>query len=243
MRCFSQSTAYGAKGGAKVRRQAQAETNKAKSTSGSGTATTTSDGRPKPNPEDPFDFADVEYGWNKGSEHYTEQLKRMRGGGRYNPDVIGELRVRPDKNSAETFPLRELAAVVPKGGRSLGILVHEEALVKPVMSAIQSSPDFNQQPQISPDNELELVLRVDAESKDDLVKRAKETCHAWREQLRTERQKRDTVIKKWQKDKVITSDDKTKLDKELQKLQDQRMTLINNKEKEILQFIASKDGR
>ncbi|KAK1764827.1 ribosome recycling factor domain-containing protein [Phialemonium atrogriseum] len=167
----------------------------------------------------------------------------MRAGGRFNPDAIGAVRVRPDKKSAETFPLHELAAVVPKGGRNIGVLVHEAAYIKPVMSAIQASPDFNQQPQRSEENELELILKVEPERKEGLVKRAKELCHAWREQVRAERHKRDVVVKRWHKDGLLTANDKTRLEKELQKLQDKRMAHVDSKEKEILQHIAAKEGR
>lgn len=201
------------------------------------------DGRPKPNPEDPFEFADLEFTWKKGADHFEDLLKKMRAGGRFNPDVIGELRVRPDKKLPETFPLHELAAVVPKGGRNISVLVHEAAFVKPVMSAIQTSPDFNQQPQRSEENELELLLKIEPEKKEGLVKRAKETCHSWREQIRAETHKRDVLAKKWHKDGQLTTNDKSRLEKELKKLQDKRMAVVDSKEKEILQHIATKDGR
>ena len=201
------------------------------------------DGRPKPNPEDPFDFSDFEFGCKKGADHFEEELKKMRAGGRFTPDVIGAVRVRPDKKSGETFPLHELAAIVPKGGRNISVLVHEASFVKPVMSAVQGSPQFNQQPQRSEDNELELIIKVEPEKKDGLAKRAKEVCHAWREQIRAEKHKRDTAAKKWKKDKLVTSDDKTRHDKELQKLQDKKMAHVDTKEKEILQHIANRESR
>ncbi len=48
--------------------------------------------------------------------------------------------------------------------------------------------------------------------------------------------------KKWTSDKVVTSDDKRKLDKDLQKVQDARMATIATKEKEVLNYIASREG-
>ena len=211
--------------------------------SSSSSAAAAPDGRPKPNPEDPFELADLEFSWKKGADHFEDLLKKMRAGGRFNPDVIGELRVRPDKKLPESFPLHELAAVVPKGGRNISVLVHEEAFVKPIMSAIQNSADFNQQPQRSEDNELELMLKIEPEKKEGLVKRAKETCHSWREQIRAETHKRDVLAKKWHKDGHLTSDDKARLEKELKKQQDKRMAVVDTKEKEILQHIATRDGR
>ncbi|KAL1862792.1 hypothetical protein VTK73DRAFT_6609 [Phialemonium thermophilum] len=241
---FLHATTCLAKSDTKDRRKAKGDVTNSKAKS-SGTAaaepssSSSEGGRPKPNPEDPFDFTDLEFAWNRAAERYEEQLKQLRAGGRFNAEAIGAVRVRPDKsNPGQTFPLHELAAVVPRGGRTIAVLVHEAANVKPVMSAIQSSPDFNQQPQRSEDNELELLLRVEPERKDGLLKRAKETCHAWREQIRAERHRRDVVHKKWRKDNIVTSDDKTRLDKELQKLLDKRMAQVDAKEKEVLLHIS-----
>ncbi len=198
--------------------------------------------RPQPNAEDPFDLADVEHSFGRVSEKHEAQLKLMRTGGRFNPDTIGALPVRPDKNAQVTYPLRELAQVVVKGGRTVSIMVSEERLVKPVQSAIMNSEDFNQQPQRAEDNELELLMKVEPERADALVKRAKDILHRWREDVRAERHKRDVVHKKWKDDKVITTDDKRKLDKDLQKLQDARMGILATKEKEVLNYIASREG-
>jgi ribosome recycling factor len=189
---------------------------------------------PKPNPEDPFDLADLEHAFAKGTEHHLNELTKARSGGRFNPDTLGQVRVRPDKKSPEVFPLHELAAIVPKqGSRKVSILVHELANVKPVMSAIQASPDFNQQPQRVEDNEQELVLTVEAEDPQETAKRLKDILNAWRQQVRDAKHKREQVVKKWRKDGTIVQDDLTRLEKEMQKLQDKKMAEIKAKEKEV----------
>jgi ribosome recycling factor len=183
-------------------------------------------------------LSDLEFAFARAAEHHVDTLKKLRTGGRFNPDVIGALRVRPDKKDPATFPLHELAAIVPKGGRTISILVHELDHVKMVMSAIQTSPEFNQQPQRVEDNEQELILKVEAEKADDLNKRVKEICHAWRGQVRADRHKRDVIVKKWRADNTILSDDVRKLEKDMQKLQDKKMAEIDAEEKKVLQQLA-----
>lgn len=164
-------------------------------------------------------------------------------GGRFNPDVVGALRVRPDRHAAETYPLRELAQVAHKGGRNVSILVNEAEYIKPIMSAVQASPDFNQQPQLSPDNELELLIKIVPENPDEQARRVKEVCHAWREQIRDQLRRRSKEHAKWAGAKLVTADDVRRLDKEVKKLQDQQMTAIDAKEKKALQEVTSKQNR
>jgi ribosome recycling factor len=197
--------------------------------------TSSSSDGPSPNPEEPFNFADVEYAFAKGTYHYLNELTKARSGGRFNPDILGQLRVRPDKKLPQTFPLHELAAIVPKhGSRKVSILVHELANVKPVMTAIQASPDFNQQPQRVEDNEQELVLTVEAEDPEETAKRLKDILTAWRVQVRDAKHRRETAAKNWLRDNKIVRDDFKRHEEELQKLQDKKMAEIKAKEKEIL---------
>ncbi|KAH8880062.1 ribosome recycling factor [Thozetella sp. PMI_491] len=242
-RLFSQSTpqhkSAKPKGAAKSKKDSGASKEGASGSSGSKDEK----GRVQANPEDPFDLTDVEQAFDRLGRRHEEELKQMRSGGRFTPEVIGALLVRPEKGSSATYPLREVAQVAPKGGRTISILVSEARLVKAVQSAILNSENYNQQPQVAEDNELELLMKVEPEPTDALVKRAKEVLHRWREEVRAERHKRDVVNKKWVADKVLSTDDKRKLDKELQKVQDARMNAINNKEKEVLKLIASSQGR
>lgn len=204
------------------------------SSNNSASSSSSSSDTPKPNLEDPFDLADLEHAFAKGTEHYLNELTKARSGGRFNPDVLGALRVRPDKKSAETFPLHELAAIVPKrGSRKVSVLVHELGNVKPIMTAIQASPDFNQQPQRVEDNEQELVLTVEAEDPDEAAKRLRDILNAWRQQVRDAKHKREQVVKKWRKEGKIVDDDFKRLEKEMQKLQDKKMAEIKAKEKEV----------
>ncbi|KAH8197100.1 hypothetical protein TruAng_008739 [Truncatella angustata] len=196
---------------------------------------------PTPNPEEPLDFADVQSRLAKASETPLENLKKLKAGGRFNPDLIGALRVVPDKQEGgASYPLRELAQVVPKGGRTISILVHEAESIKPIMSAIQASRDFNQQPQRDPDNELELVLKMELEKREDVVRRVKAVCHEWREKVRQVRQRRDKVHAAWKKDGAMLPDVKRKADTELDKVIKAKVAEIDAAEKEAMKAAEGK---
>ncbi|KAI5920733.1 ribosome recycling factor domain-containing protein [Camillea tinctor] len=194
---------------------------------------------PPPDPSEPLEFPDVLSRAARHEAYYREVLKRLRSGGRFNPDAIGALMVQPDRKSPETYPLRELAQVIPRGGRTVSLLVHEAEYIRGVMSAVQASEDFNQQPQRSADNELELVLRVEAEGRDEAGKRVKAACHEWRDRLRSVRQRRDKLHATWQKEKLIVPDLKKTADRELDKLIKAKMVEIDTAEKEALKAVES----
>ncbi|KAI2602251.1 ribosome recycling factor [Hypoxylon sp. NC1633] len=189
---------------------------------------------PAPDPEEPLDFADVTSRLRHYDERFREALRRLRTGGRFNPDVVGGVRVTPDRKNAPetTYPLREIAQIVPRGGRIISLIVHEEAYVRPVMSAVQASPDFNQQPQRDPDNELELLLKIEPERPEDAVRRAKALCHDWREKVRLVRHRRDKQHVTWRKERVIGPDVQRAADKELDKILKAKMSEIDDAEKE-----------
>lgn len=133
-----------------------------------------------------------------------------------------------------TFPLHELAQIVPRSGRIISLLVNDREYLKPIMSAVQSSKDFNQQPQRSDDNELELLLKVEMERKDDLVRRVKEACQGWRDRVRQARTKHEKALKEWKKNGTVLPDVVRKADKELQKVQDKKMKEIDGEEAQVI---------
>ncbi|KAI0966480.1 ribosome recycling factor [Xylaria arbuscula] len=188
---------------------------------------------PQPSPDEPLNFADVESRLSKHTEHFKALLKQQSGA-KFDADVIGALRVATDKKTGETYPLRELAQVVPRGGRAVSLLVHEADYVKPIMSAVQASPQFNQQPQRDADNELELILKIEPEKREDVVKRVKGSAHEWRERVRAVRQKRDKLHATWKKDGLMGPDLKRTADKELEKVIKAATAEIDEAEKNAL---------
>lgn len=76
--------------------------------------------------EDPFDFSTLEAGIEKGLEKLKNDLSKLRTGGRFNPELLENVRVHLSKDSKATERLGDLAQVLPKGGRSLMVLVGEK---------------------------------------------------------------------------------------------------------------------
>lgn len=186
---------------------------------------------------DPLNFADVTSRWAAADAHFRDAIKKLCAGGRFNPDVIGALQVQPDRKSTQTFPLRELAEVVPRGGRTISLLVHEREYLKPIVGAIQASADFNQQPQRDPDNELELLLKVELERKEDQVKRLKTLCQGWKDRVRAAKAKREKQLDKWAKDKTILVDINRKGHDELGKMQKKKFDEIDKAEEQAIRAL------
>lgn len=186
---------------------------------------------------DPLDLDPVEAAFAESDAHFQTQVQNVLHGGRFNPNQLGALpvTVKPDAGggddaAATSFPLRELAQVVPRSGRTVSLLVNEKAYVKPIMSAVQASPDFNQQPQRADDNELELLLRVEMERPEELARRIKEATQGWRERVRQARTRHDKALKEARKSGALLPDALKKVEKEVQKLQDKKMKEIDNLE-------------
>ncbi|KAK1832830.1 ribosome recycling factor domain-containing protein [Podospora conica] len=212
----------------------------APSSSSSSSKDSSGGGGPQPNPSDPFDLGDLTSAFDKADQRFGDVLRQIRQGGRFSAEALGALPVQADRGSAATFPLRELATVAAVGGRRWSILAFEEASVKAIMSAVQRSEAFNQQPQRSEDNPLELVLTVEPERAEEVARRVKAECQAWRDRLRDEAHRREKVNKKWRAEGLIVADDLTRLKGMVQKMQDERMKVVAQKEKELLQFVAAK---
>ncbi|CAM1504334.1 Fc.00g019250.m01.CDS01 [Cosmosporella sp. VM-42] len=186
---------------------------------------------PQANPEDPLDMSAVTAAYAPIDTHFKSQLSAMVHGGRFNPTNLGSLPVTvKDESGPATFPLRELAQVVPRSGRTISLLVTEKAYIKPIMSAVQSSKEFNQQPQRAEDNEMELLLKVELERKDEVTRRIKEAAQLWRDRVRQARTKHEKTLKDWKKNGTVLPDIIKKAEKELQKVQDKKMKEIDQDE-------------
>ena len=75
--------------------------------------------------EDPSDFNILESDIAAAIEQLRDDLSKLRAGGRFNSEVLEDLRVQPDKNSKQWVRLSDLAQVIPKG-RTIQILVGEK---------------------------------------------------------------------------------------------------------------------
>lgn len=76
--------------------------------------------------DDPYDLSSLEDGIMKALERLQDELKKLRPGGRFNPELLEHLRVKLEKDGKGTSTLGSLAQVVPKGGRSVMVLVGDK---------------------------------------------------------------------------------------------------------------------
>lgn len=241
-RLFSISPALQKKRKAEVGAPARRPGPDPSSSSSSNSASASSSKHPKPDPDQPLDFSSLQAAYAPIDAHHKAQLQAMLHGGRFNPSQLGALPVPlPSAGSGggdQTFPLLELAQIVTRpGGRSVSLLVNERAYIKPIMSAVQASRDFNQQPQRSDENELELVLRVEMERPDDAARRVRDVAQAWRERLRQARTRHEKVLKEWKQSGKVLPDVFRRADKELQKVQDKKMKEVDQVEAQTLSHL------
>ena len=194
-----------------------------------------------------FTFDDVDAAWDRAEARALERLPETGSGGsgggsgRFHPEALGQLAVR-DKATGTSTALRELAVVVPGRGRTVEIRLHSAAHRKAVLSAVQASDAFNQQPQVDPDNELVLRLKLEAESVADQTRRAREACHEWRERVREVTRRRRDGLKGGKAARTVGADDFRRLEKELLKLQDGRLKAVEAREKEVIRAIEARHG-
>ncbi|TVY19204.1 hypothetical protein LARI1_G001754, partial [Lachnellula arida] len=76
--------------------------------------------------EDPLDFSELDAGIEKALKKLENDLSKLRTGGRFNPEVLDNLRVSLSKGDKKTERLGDLANVLPNGGRMLMVLVGEK---------------------------------------------------------------------------------------------------------------------
>lgn len=172
--------------------------------------------------------------------HYKAQLHTVLHGGRFNAEALGALavNVREAGGASATHALRELAQVVPRGGRSVSLLVHEAAFIKPIMSAVQAARHLNQQPQRAPDNELELLLRVEPERRDELARRVADAARAWRDRVRQARARHDRALRDARRAGAVLPDALHRAERALQKAQDSKMREIDAAEADALRRLG-----
>lgn len=74
---------------------------------------------------DPFNLSQLDDGIAQAILRLKDELSKLRAGGRFNPEFIENLRVQLVKGKNETVKLGEVAQVVPRGGRVVGVMVGE----------------------------------------------------------------------------------------------------------------------
>jgi len=67
----------------------------------------------------------------------TDEISKLRRGGHFNPEILENLRVRLSKDSKASERLGDLAQVIPKGGRSVMLLVGERDVSFEVLAVVE----------------------------------------------------------------------------------------------------------
>lgn len=84
--------------------------------------------------DDPYDFTTLEAEIANALEKLKNDLSKLRAGGRFNPEVVENLRVQPDKSTEKTVKLSDVAQVIPKG-RTVQVLVGEKDVSIPMLQS------------------------------------------------------------------------------------------------------------
>jgi len=181
-------------------------------------------------PETDFsDLSTLEAEISKAIEKLKTDLSKLRTGGRFNPEAIETLRVQPEKNSKTTYPLSDLAQVVPKG-RTMQILVSEESYVKPVSSAIQGSKlSLTPTPDPTGQSATLLVVQVPpptAESRRQVVAEAIKAGDKAGDGVRAARGAQQKRLRKFELDRAARPDDLRKAGKMMEGVVEKAMTEV-----------------
>ncbi|KAF7910225.1 uncharacterized protein EAE98_012180 [Botrytis deweyae] len=169
---------------------------------------------------DPFDFSTLQAGIDKSLEKLKNDLGKLRTGGRFNPEVLEGLRVKLGKDAKESFRLGDLAQVLPKGGRSVVVLVGEKDHIKPILSTIQSST-LSLQPTPDPHNPLALNIPIPPptkESRDAALQAASKAGEMASNGVRNARGAMQKKLRAMEVKKTVRPDDSKKAHKEMEKV-------------------------
>ncbi|KAF7902251.1 hypothetical protein EAF00_002154 [Botryotinia globosa] len=169
---------------------------------------------------DPFDFSTLQAGIDKSLEKLKNDLGKLRTGGRFNPEVLEGLRVKLGKDAKENFRLGDLAQVLPKGGRSVVVLVGEKDHIKPILSTIQSST-LSLQPTPDPHNPLALNIPIPPptkESRDAALQAASKAGEIASNGVRNARGAMQKKLRAMEVKKTVRPDDSKKAHKEMEKV-------------------------
>ncbi|KAJ5752362.1 hypothetical protein N7520_009279 [Penicillium odoratum] len=172
--------------------------------------------------EDPSDLSQLQTGISNAVARLKDDLSKLRAGGRFNTASLEGLKVQLSKDGHESVKLRDLAQVVPKGGRMVTILVSEEEHIKSVTSAIISS-NLSLTPQPDPHNSLQLNLPIPPptkESRDQSVQAAKQAFERATSTVRDSRGAMHKRLQDLQKKKLARPDDVRKAHDQMEKATD-----------------------
>ncbi|KAL9054598.1 MAG: hypothetical protein Q9162_004061 [Coniocarpon cinnabarinum] len=182
---------------------------------------------------DPQDFRTLRQGIANAQARLREDLSKLRGGGKLNPEVVESLRVKLDKG-ATIERLSQIAQVVPRG-RTLQVIAsekesptyfHNSALIwrrqhmKPISSAILSS-ELGLAPQSDAQNPLQLNMNLPpptTEARQRAVLAAQKLADGANDAVRNARGAHQKVLRAMEKARSARPDDVKKAGDEMEKI-------------------------
>ncbi|MDR3022331.1 MAG: ribosome recycling factor [Clostridiales bacterium] len=172
---------------------------------------------------------------HKTIEHFVNELQNIRAG-RANANILNKVVV--DYYGTPT-PVTQMANVSVPDARSILISVWDISTLKDVSKAIQQS-DLGLNP-IDDGKVIRLNFpQLTEEKRKELAKSIKKISEDCKVVLRNERRDAMELLKKLKKDNVITEDDLSSTDKDVQKLLDKNTEYVDkltkDKERELLEF-------
>ena len=175
---------------------------------------------------------------DKSIQSFKKEISTLRTG-RANPSMLDTIKVDV---YGQQMPINQLATVSAPEPRLIAIQVWDKTNVPLVDSAIQKS-DLGVNPQIEGQLIRIRIPDLNEERRKDLIKILKSMAEKGKVSIRNIRREGNEDLKNQLKEKIISEDESTKNEKNIQKITDQYIVDLEKiqleKEKEILQIWTS----
>jgi len=172
---------------------------------------------------------------DKSIQSFKKEISTLRTG-RANASMLDTIKADV---YGQLMPINQLATISVPEARLISIQVWDKANVNLIDSSIKKS-DLGVNPQIDGQTVRIRIPDLTEERRKDLIKVLKTMAEKGKISVRNIRREANEDLKKKLKDKTISEDDNKKLEKNIQTLTDQYISLIDkttqDKEKEISQL-------
>ena len=180
-----------------------------------------------------MDYTNITEKMNKTISVFEENLSEVRAG-RANPAILNKVKI--DYYGTPT-PINQVAGISMPEARLIVIQPWDASILKEIEKAILTS-DIG----INPNNDGKVIRlafpELNEERRKELVKNIKKMAEDAKVAIRAIRRDGIDEFKKQQKDSLITEDDLSRAEDEIQKITDKKIeeidTILSAKEKEIL---------
>ena len=180
-----------------------------------------------------MDYTNITEKMNKTISVFEENLSEVRAG-RANPAILNKVKI--DYYGTPT-PINQVAGISVPEARLIVIQPWDASILKEIEKAILTS-DIG----INPNNDGKVIRlafpELNEERRKELVKNIKKMAEDAKVAIRAIRRDGIDEFKKQQKDSLITEDDLSRAEDEIQKITDKKIeeidTILSVKEKEIL---------